>query len=493
MDSNDRGILTLLAKGMRDLRAQVSNLARQPGPAGKDGQDGKDGLDGKDGIGLRGLAGTDGADGARGPDGPQGVPGANGERGPVGPMPKHEWKGTQLRFQQTDSKWGKWTDLQGKPGKAGSGGVLSGTYPNPGFAVDMVTQSELDAHTTNNGNPHSTTAAQVGADPAGTAAAAVAAHVAALDPHPQYTTAAQIHAAASKTTPVDADELGLSDSAASWGLKKLTFANLKAVLLAYFKGQFREKLTADRAYYVRSDGSDSNTGLANTSGGAFLTIQKAIDTVAALDLGIYDVATRCTGVFTATVTLKTLFGAGKHIIRGANDDTTTMTLTVAGGDCFYLGAAGFSGIYQLQWMKLSTTTSGNCVSGTGGGGAVFLGNLDFGACAGTHIQASQGQIMQVVASYTISGGAVIHAGAYNGGLFRIRNFTVTLTGTPAFSSAFAVASRSGVLMALETTYTGSATGNRYDANLNGVILTAAGGTFLPGNTRGTTATGGQYA
>jgi len=28
-----------------------------------------------------------------------------------------------------------------------AGGVLSGTYPNPGFAVDMATQSELDAHT----------------------------------------------------------------------------------------------------------------------------------------------------------------------------------------------------------------------------------------------------------------------------------------------------------------------------------------------------------
>lgn len=233
MDSTDRGILTLLAKGMRDLRAQVSNLARQPGPAGKDGQDGKDGLDGKDGIGLRGLAGTDGADGARGPDGPQGVPGANGERGPAGTMPKHEWKGTQLRFQQTDSKWGKWTDLQGKPGKAGSGGVLSGTYPNPGFAVDMATQSELGAHTTNNGNPHSTTAAQVGADPAGTASAAVAAHVAALDPHPQYTTAAQIHAATAKTTPADADELGYLNSAEGFGLVKMTWANFKAAILAF--------------------------------------------------------------------------------------------------------------------------------------------------------------------------------------------------------------------------------------------------------------------
>ena len=38
----------------------------------------------------------------------------------------------------------------------------------------------------------------------------------------------QTHAATSKTTPVDADEIPLADSAASFGLKKLTWANLKA-------------------------------------------------------------------------------------------------------------------------------------------------------------------------------------------------------------------------------------------------------------------------
>jgi hypothetical protein len=46
--------------------------------------------------------------------------------------------------------------------------------------------------------------------------------------------ATTLHAADSKTTPVDADELGLVDSAASYVLKKLTWANLKATLLAYF-------------------------------------------------------------------------------------------------------------------------------------------------------------------------------------------------------------------------------------------------------------------
>jgi hypothetical protein len=44
----------------------------------------------------------------------------------------------------------------------GAGGVLSGSYPNPGFAVDMATQSELDGHIADTSNPHSVTAAQVG-------------------------------------------------------------------------------------------------------------------------------------------------------------------------------------------------------------------------------------------------------------------------------------------------------------------------------------------
>ena len=43
-----------------------------------------------------------------------------------------------------------------------------------------------------------------------------------------------IHGAASKVTPVDADELALADSAAAFGLKKLTWANLKAAVYAYF-------------------------------------------------------------------------------------------------------------------------------------------------------------------------------------------------------------------------------------------------------------------
>lgn len=52
------------------------------------------------------------------------------------------------------------------------------------------------------------------------------------------TEAAIVHAATEKTTPADADELGLIDSAASYVLKKLTWANVKETLKTYFDGLY---------------------------------------------------------------------------------------------------------------------------------------------------------------------------------------------------------------------------------------------------------------
>ena len=43
------------------------------------------------------------------------------------------------------------------------------------------------------------------------------------------------------------------------------------------------------------------------------------------------------------------------------------------------------------------------------------------------------------------------------------------------------------------TFSGSATGKRFEATVNGVIYSSgAGASYLPGNAAGTTATGGQY-
>lgn len=132
-------VLVALAKSVKDLRAAFVNLSKLPGPQGdpgRDGVDGKDGAEGRNGVdgrnGADGRDGVDGKDGRPGKDGIAGNPGRDGkdgkdgEAGPMGPMPKHEWRGTELRFQLTPKKWGKWVNLKGPAGSSGSVVVQDG-------------------------------------------------------------------------------------------------------------------------------------------------------------------------------------------------------------------------------------------------------------------------------------------------------------------------------------------------------------------------------
>ena len=70
-----------------------------------------------------------------------------------------------------------------------------------------------------------------------------------------------MHGATSKSTPVDADEFGLIDSAASNVLKKLTFANLKATLKTYFDSLYQAAgsyLTASSTATLTNKTFDAN-------------------------------------------------------------------------------------------------------------------------------------------------------------------------------------------------------------------------------------------
>lgn len=82
--------------------------------------------------------------------------------------------------------------------------------------------------------------------------------------------ASSVHAAASKATPVDADEIALVDSAASNGLKKLTWANIKATLKTYFDTLYYSS-GSDIAVADGGTGRSSHTAYAVLCGGTTTT------------------------------------------------------------------------------------------------------------------------------------------------------------------------------------------------------------------------------
>lgn len=260
----------------------------------------------------------------------------------------------------------------------------------------------------------------------------------------------------------------------------------------------REMLTANRTYYVRTDGNDGNTGLANTSGSAFLTIQKAIDTIySMLDLAGYTATVQVgAGTYTGAVAIngRAVGQKSRTSIRLTGDTTTPSNVvwSTTGGDCLDL----FDGaMVVVGGFKMTASGAGTKLITLVRGSQILIdGAMEYGAAGGPwQLQSDGFSYLQIAANYTISGGASAHVLASSGGTILFTGLTVTLTGTPAFSSWFAAASYGGVITTAGMTYSGSATGSRYTAIGNGIINTNGGGaTYFPGNSAGSTATGGQY-
>ncbi|MBO9679576.1 MAG: hypothetical protein J7556_15140 [Acidovorax sp.] len=255
---------------------------------------------------------------------------------------------------------------------------------------------------------------------------------------------------------------------------------------------FRERLTAARTYYVRTDGSDSNDGLSNTAGGAFLTVQKAIDTLCSLDLGLFNCTVQIgAGTRTAALTLKKyVTGGGVAILLGDTTTPANVTMNVTGNHC----VTGMEcGLWQVTGMKLQTSSSGYAVFASGKTANVELRNIDFGACAGGHVAVGAGGFVRYSANCTISGGGPSHWQIANGSSLIAAAINITLTGTPAFTT-FANADSLSIITVQSVTFSGLATGARYSSTVNSAINTfGAGASYFPGSTAGSTATGGQYA
>lgn len=253
----------------------------------------------------------------------------------------------------------------------------------------------------------------------------------------------------------------------------------------------REVLSGARTYYVRSDGSDSNTGLTNSSGGAFLTIQAAINATANLDLGGFNVQITVVGLgstYAGFSVTGPFVGKGTVLVYG--DPTTPSNVHISTTGSSILVSDG--GRVSLGGLKITTASGGSSIVAQNGSVVAIDYAMEYGSTATSHLNAAGYSVITVSANYTISGGGAAHFYAVQGRI-NAAGRTITLTGTPAFGGGFAYATTQSYLELHSNTFSGSATGVRYNSDLNSVIYTAGGGaTYFPGNTSGATATGGQY-
>lgn len=250
---------------------------------------------------------------------------------------------------------------------------------------------------------------------------------------------------------------------------------------------FRQKLTSPVTYYVRSDGNDENNGLVDNASGSFKTIQRAMQVVATLDLGIYDVTVNVrTGSYSGTVLIPLMMGSGFLYIIGDTTTPSNCVVTSSSNACFQ---AADNARCIVRGFK---------VSGFGGirgirGGGIFFSYIDFSSCSSYHMEASNGGWLQSEGNYSITGNSPRHITCSI--LSRVALFggTVTLNGTPAFVDAFAKTASGSVLQVYAVTFAGTASGTKYKAISNSIIdAVGAGANYLPGSTAGSTATGGQY-
>lgn len=249
----------------------------------------------------------------------------------------------------------------------------------------------------------------------------------------------------------------------------------------------REVLTDNRTYYVRSDGDNSNTGLANTSGGAFLTIQRALDVASALDLGVFNITINvANGTYAGATVTGPWVGSGNVFLIG---NTGSPSSCVISGGNFGLFAKDGGRLYA-RGFKTSSPTHG-LIANTSG--TIYIdGPWDFGAAAGSHCNVESNGVIVITSAYTISAGADSHWLASRRGEVRAAGLAITLTGTPAFSK-FCQATENALLSVYSSTFTGSATGARFVASSGAMIfVNGAGATYLPGNSAGNDVQGNGY-
>jgi hypothetical protein len=249
---------------------------------------------------------------------------------------------------------------------------------------------------------------------------------------------------------------------------KANAANILALSSFTRANLSRRLLTTDQRYYVRTDGSDSNDGLTDSSGGAFLTIQKALDVVAnTIDLAGATRVTINIGAGTyieSPVAHPAIGGPGFNSsnnsvnIQGANTANANATIIqpTSGNYAFeFRGAVG----YNVKGIKFKANNA-DCISVGGRSDINFYKVHLVGDNSDNSLfYVTERSSVTMRDTFTLEGSDAIALNV-NGDANFYNFFGATLIGTPNFTYAFASLSGPVSYVAFAN-FTGSATGKRY--------------------------------
>ena len=254
--------------------------------------------------------------------------------------------------------------------------------------------------------------------------------------------------------------------------------------------RIRERLYANRTYYVRSDGNDANAGRGTTAGLAFKTYQRAVREAMTLDFNGFDVTILAVDegsqkIFTENVQIKPLVGGGSLHIRGAGSSKTR--LTSATGNTFTQEVSGTTSVSYGAMELYATTGCGIKVNYLSLAG--ISDDMVFGSFGDSAIWVHDSQsIMQILnADIYIIGSMSSFLFIQYGHVF-FEGSTINLVGSPVWSSGFITTWPRGTIQYIGNTLAGPATPNGPRRNINKLSVLNLNGSptsVLPGSSDGT--------
>lgn len=250
----------------------------------------------------------------------------------------------------------------------------------------------------------------------------------------------------------------------------------------------RELLIQNRAYYVRTDGSDSNSGLADTAGDAWLTIQHAVDFISDnIDACGFTIRVKLgNGTYTDTIGLPTVVGAGTLVIESTTGTASAVIVTSTAGSTINVGS-GCATPWTIQSFEVRAggSSGDNCIFVQQSGVLNIGAGLRFGSTTGNHLTVYYGGTVFITDNYLVVGACSRHWFVQYASKLIASNINVTISGTPGMT-AWATTALGGVIRATSFTYTGNITGSRYAISTGASIHTASATlTYFPGSSIGT--------